>query len=175
MSKEKKKTKAMCFPGYQTIKQKAGTIMNSDATLPHDGLHWVQSAKWNFKVIENVKYRGEGKKRGERSKVLCSKTLPSNSCTHMVASPRPRSPFSWYIHSHSSISVVTDRRLFVHCQMAHAMCQTILFFFQTQLKQTWVHPRGILPQLHFCSDIYSVSTVLETIKELTWKHTLFFN
>lgn len=124
-----KKNTAMCFPGYQTIKQKAGTIMNSDATQLHDGLHWVESAKWNFKVIENVKYRGEGKKRGERSKMLCYKRLPSNSCTHMVASPRPRSPFSWYIHTLSSISVVTDRRLFVHCQMAHAMCQTILFFF----------------------------------------------
>lgn len=44
--------------------------MNSEATLPHDGLDWVRSAEWNFKVTENVKYRGEGKKRGERREVF---------------------------------------------------------------------------------------------------------
>lgn len=47
--------------------------MNSDATLLHDGLHWVESADRNFKVIENGKYRREGKKRGKERSLLLQK------------------------------------------------------------------------------------------------------
>lgn len=45
--------------------------MNSDATPLHDGLHWVGSAEWNFKVTENIKYRAEGEKRGEGREAFC--------------------------------------------------------------------------------------------------------
>ena len=117
--------------------------MNSDATLLRDGLHWVESIKWNSKAIENVKYSREGKKRWERREVFCYKRLPSNSCTHTLPSPGLRAAFSWSSHGLSSISVVTDLRLFVHCQMAHAMCQTIFLFLdsiKTNLSPPKRHP-----------------------------------
>lgn len=56
--------------------------MNSDPAL-----HWVERAEWKFKVIKNVKYKGEGKTREKKEEKFCFKRLSSNSCTHILPSP----------------------------------------------------------------------------------------
>lgn len=132
------------------MKPKAGTITNSETTLLHDGLHWDERAEWNFKVLEIVKYRGEGKKWGQRKELFCYKRPPRNCCIHTLPSPSLRAAFSWSSHGLSSISVVTDLRLFVHHQMAHAMCQIIIFFLvsiKTNLSPPKRHPAPAAPLL----------------------------